>query len=554
MSSTPTSRNREAIRQRIELLLNFLASPDVINEGTKLQELSSYLNVSERTIRNFIKDLAEYGIIEELSAGVVRLSPKLINILDPTIQKNYDPLDHPSEINIYSPEVTNKTIEEFILSMEQIGDKEATWKKSLLKLTGSQTEVTNILKFLEKIESPLHDWELIKQQIETVDPAVIKDAKQRIMFHGYKLTYRILAKALPVSCVFFLAGVSNRTRPRAWWIHGVASLFPVLLSTSAHAVGFNGTTRVGKARKLVYPIQKTLKEEELPQLPEIEIPELITSYGDISEIPLRIASRLMATSQLYDIATQMLEECDEHIHYLFFNGTLFPHGFFYPGGQLTKIVPAYLKVLREVSKSFATFLRKASTEGTKVIGYSTVLKDIKFSSALFTYLQLPNLKMQDSMLMSQLLQDRDASCLFQRIEAGKPEFLSKQTYEFYLNIRDEIADIELLKMHGNDDIYQLQKEIASIVYQTSPPFKIQSIVDYSDQQGITVSMPPVSSKYSYPLQQPFVLREALNTAELNLWSLEQLFDRTIFELEAKIRSGLANLYNSSPIFNNENNS
>ena len=156
--------------------------------------------------------------------------------------------------------------------------------------------------------------------------------------------------------------------------------------------------------------------------------------------------------------------------------------------------------------------------------------------------------------MSQLLHDRDASCLFQRIEAGKPEFLSKQTYEFYLNIRDEIADIEVLKMHAQDDIFELQQDIASMVYQTSPPFKIQSIVDYSNQQGISVSVPPVTSKYNYPLQQPFVLREALNTAELNLWSLEQLFDRTIFELEANIRRGLANLYTSTPLFNNTNDS
>lgn len=535
------SRSRQDMRARYETLLNVLGAPDVAEEGLSLSGLAARLGVGERTVRNYVSELSDLGLVEIRRSGGVGLTRKVRRGLRKEDDPVDDPLDRPF-LNIFSPELGDKTVEEFLAVVEEQDQRVVPqWESRLLRLTRDDAEVERLREFLTKLDSPLLGWSEVREELRSLPPQEVLDPRGRIQFFGDRFVGGTVSPALPSDANLALGGVANRSKPKTWWIHGVAALFPVLLSTSAAEVRFNGVKAIGTPRFLTYPTQRTLREDDLPA---VEVPELFTSYGDLSNVPLRVAARLLATAQLFRAGADLVESADQPLDFLFINGTLFPHGYFYPDGSAGRTDAAYLRLLREVTDSYAKLIRQVRDRGTHVVGYSTTLRDTKFATTVLRHLGLRDLRIPDSVLMSQLLEDRAMSCLFKRVESGKPSMISKQSFEFYLNIRDQIADVEFIQLWESDDVQALQREVAQVVYVISQPL---TYTKPFQEYGVELVGTMARELGHRPNQVPFILQEAVASTDMHMNALERLLDQVSVDVEASIRGRIINLFDDVPI-------
>ncbi len=540
--SSATNRSRQEIRSRIEALLNILLLPEFIDSGLSYAELATKIQISERSIRNYIKELIQFSILEYTNDGKIKINSNLkAKFSSNTGHISIDLLSK-QEHNLFSPSFKDKSIEEFILSIENNIPPETDWTQKFLSLTNDEKQLASIEKFLKKIESPLLNWRTIVEKIKILDPHSLKDPSGRTILHGNKLIISQPKLILDTKKNYQLAGVTAKSKAKIWWIHGVASLFPVLLSTSGVATAFNGLKRIGKPLVINLPTQRTFEYPDLPN-PTIEFPELLTSYGDLTNIPLYLASRLLATAQLYETSALLMERSDTPIDYLILNGSLFPHGFTFPAGTTTRSDTAYLSLLRDVTNPFTKMLKLARDHGTQIISFSNQIYDKKFSQLIFNQFNYPQLIINDSVFSSQILLDQERTCLFQRIESGKPDILSKNSFEFYINIRSQISAVEFLKLNESDDIFVLQDLISKIVYTISEP--LISKQASSDQYELVSS--PYFDKISNPIHIPFVLQESADFAERQLILIERFLDQIASDLEQSIQEKLQKLYDDLPI-------
>lgn len=539
MSSGP-NRSRQEIRSRIETLLNLLLLSEYTEQGLSYSELATKIQVSERSVRNYIKELIQFSILEYTNNGKVRLHSVLREKLKPNFSQMSERDILSEEKHLFSSFFKDKSIEEFILAIEKNLTPDSDWSQKFLSLTNDEKQLESIEKFLKKIESPLLNWRTIIEQIKSIDPGTLTDPTGRIKFFGENLLVSSPKLILTEKPLYEIAGVTAKSKAKIWWIHGVASLFPVLLSTSAMSVSFNGIRRVGKPNIINLPTQKTF---EYPDLPNIEFPELLTSYGDISNIPLYFASRLLATAQIYEASALIMEQSDKPLDYLIINGSLFPHGFFFPDGSYSRTDSAYIALLRDVTRPFAKMVKIARDRDTQLISFSNHINDKKLSQMVFNHFNYPELIVNDSVFASQILLDQDRTCLFQRSESGKPDIMSSNSYEFYLNIRSQISSVEYLKLKESSDIFQLQNDISKIVYTISEPLK--------SGQSSSGQFEFVSNQFfsnsSNPIHIPFVLQESSFYAEQQLILIERFLDQISSDLEDTIKSKLRKFYDDFPI-------
>ena len=543
--STATNRSRQEIRSRIEALLNILLLPEFSESGLSYAELATKIQISERSIRNYIKELIQFSFLEYANDSKIRINSNLKAKFSSNINLMSVDVLSKQENHLFSPAFKDKTIEEFILSIENSIPTETDWTQKFLSLTNDEKQLASIEKFLKKIESPLLNWRTIVEEIKTINPQTLKDPSGRTLLHGHKLIISQPKLVLDTKRNYQLAGITAKSKAKIWWIHGVASLFPVLLSTSGVKIAFNGLKRIGKPLIINLPTQRTFEYPDLPN-PTIEFPELLTSYGDLSNIPLYLASRLLATAQLYETSALLMEKSDSPIDYLVLNGSLFPHGFTFPAGSTTRNDSAYLSLLRDVTTPFTKMLKLARVHGTQIISFSNQIYDKKFSQLIFNQFNYPQLIINDAVFSSQILLDQDRTCLFQRVESGKPDILSKNSFEFYINIRSQISSVEFLKLKESDDIFTLQDEISKIVYTISEP--LISKQSSSDQYELVSS--PYFDKISNPVHIPFVLQESANYAERQLILIERFLDQIASDLEHSIQDKLQKLYDDLPINSN----
>ena len=75
--STATNRSRQEIRSRIEALLNILLLPEFSESGLSYAELATKIQISERSIRNYIKELIQFSILEYANDSKIRINSNL---------------------------------------------------------------------------------------------------------------------------------------------------------------------------------------------------------------------------------------------------------------------------------------------------------------------------------------------------------------------------------------------------------------------------------------------------------------------------------------------
>lgn len=441
-------------RENIEKILGYLQELMLQDEKYfKIKDLADYLNLSLKMTVNYLKIFVISGTIQLYYGKRFSINREMLN---QHIKYNLDEQTIPI---LFSPNLKQMTLEEWVINVQKAKSHEILGKNYL------SSEKIN--KFFENIVErmindvlPINFCELA-EKLSKIDPSSIAD-KYNSHFKGKRVELR---GNFFINKNFTLRNSDNHTvlalahygRNKIWNIPSIGTLIPVLIST----VGFvkNYFDLVPQPAEYIYPEFNILEEEQLP------FHELITEFGSLRDLSVRLAVTLLAYASLYNHGSKIIDKYRDKLDYVFVQGSILPHNF---NVAVNYKDESFYEILKYCSNSFQKFVKSAFDYEIPIIGSLAYSTDSIISEILNkNFMDFPD-NINDTTLLSEILRSNDATCLIQDLTKRKPRPYQSQNWKFYLKKKTTIAKYEFICKNSLDPL-EIFNELAPFLQKIMLP-------------------------------------------------------------------------------------
>lgn len=432
------------------------------NAPLKAVDLARRMKLSVRMIRRYLSDLENLNLIVRSSEGTISLNREYVNYIEDSL--GYEP--------------TQLTLDDFIVFIDQA--------ESIFRLREKTVEV------LRKLKAPFSQVPKLRGKLIDTSPDLLSQSKNLI---GNKILYsKYVSNSLITSDILGISGTGKRELLR---IDAFLCIYLACSASAAWYVSIDRGKRTASPQPMIRPDLRKIRKNDVP------FHELFTEFSGLRRVGYGLVLNYMTQINLYKLGIEALEKYGNRIELFFRLGTLLPHGFLSP---LSDRDAAFRRLKFDFIDVFSSFRDLARNLGITVCSVVIDPRDHWFSDNVCKNLEesYSELELRDNILLSMIMEERDATCLISRPEKGK--FVSN-FYEFYMKNKNVVTKYEFLNL-GDKNPFDLQARIASIAYNTSSPYPFRYIPSPIDS-GM------MGSKREQ-LMAPFVAHEASHHAAIHL--------------------------------------
>ena len=432
------------------------------NTELKATDLAKQMKLSSRMIHRYLSDLEKLNIITRSPNGVITLNRDYVNFIEDSLG--------------YKP--AQLTLDDFMVIIDQA--------ETIFRLRDQAVEI------LRKLKVPLKQVPKLRGILIDTSPDLLSQGKNLV---GNKLLYpNYNSNSLITSDILGIAGAGKRTLLR---IDAFICLYLACSAAAAWYVSIRKGKRMQGSRPLYRPDIRKIRRKDVP------FRELFTEFPGLRKVGYGLVNNYLTQMNLYKLGIEALEKYGDNVELFFRLGSLLPHGFLSPFSDRDA---AFRRLKFEFLDTFSSFQNLAREFGVTVCGVVIEPRDDWFSSNVCRNLEdtYTELELKDNILLSMIMQERDATCLINRKERGK---IAENFYEFYLKNQNVVTKYEFLNL-GKEKPLDLQARIASVAYNISSPYPNRFYRSSFSLGG--------TSSQREQLMAPFVAHEASYDAMIQL--------------------------------------
>jgi len=425
-------------------------------------DLARKMKLSTRMIHRYLLDLEKLNLISRSPDGMITLNRDYINYIEDSLG--------------YKP--AQLTLDDFMVILDQAD--------TIFRLRDQAVEI------LRKLKTPLKQVPKLREKLINTSPESLLQRKNLV---GNKLLYpNYVSNSLITSDILGISGAGKRSLLR---IDAFICIYLACSAAAAWYVSIRKGKRIQESRPLCRPDIREIRKRDVP------FHELFTEFPGLRKVGYGLVLNYLTQINLYKLGIEALEKYGDKVEIFFRLGSLMPHGFLSPYSDRDA---AFRRLKFEFLDVFSSFQDLARNLGVTVCGVVIDPRDNWFSNKVCRNLEdaYSELELRDNILLSMIMQERDATCLINREERGK---IAKNFYEFYLKNQNVVTKYEFLNL-GEENPLDLQARIASVAYNTSSPYPYRFIRS-SLSLGGTFSQ-------REQLMAPFVAHESSHDAMIQL--------------------------------------
>ena len=409
---------------------------DLINQCFQIQTEYGYVDasllseksgLSDRLIRDYLKDLLNLGVLEYVSGGKYRLNKEAMTRI----------------LKIYEMEPYKQlTLEDFL-------------RPNLLRLSEAPTAIRDKLsRVIRKLNlNILFDKEIKR----TIKNSRINGSVKYIL--GGRFILPRPATRIPLNDMY-IPGSASAYLIKNYGLENYAVLSTVYLSAAAY-VGYYWRDILDNKKSTLRVVPDIINYSgREPYVPGDPFYELTTEFPEVIDFGRKLAARVLSQIMHYRLDISIIKDFGDKFEIYIRSGSLYPHGFVFQARKLNELQ-------EESTELFWKMVKIARKKNVLLVGLTYRMHDNIFTRAIKDFFSLDIAEVSDDNLLSLILDDGETTALIERgREKGRPEV--PNWYEFYMKIRQEILKLEFIARDNPWDDMELIRDLIYSAYSTRP--------------------------------------------------------------------------------------
>jgi len=400
---------------------------DIINQCFQIQTEHGYIDasllsertgLSDRIIRDYLKDLVNLRVLDYISSGKYVLNKEVMAQL----------------LGTYGTEpYIQLTLEDFL-------------RPSLLRLSDAPDMIRGkLFRVIKKLNLDLvFDRNIRKMLRETR----INGSVGHIIGGSFILPRA--ATMIPLDNIY-IPGSASSYCIRNYGIADYAVLSTVYLSAASY-VGYYRKNVLDKEKSVLRVIPDLIHYSgKEPYIPEDPFYEITTEFPEVLDFGRRIAARVLSQITHYKLDISIIEKYGDNFDLYIRTGSLHPHGFVFQAKKLNE--------LQDKSDDlFWKMVKIAREKNVLLVGLTYRIHDNIFTRTIKDFFNLNIAEVSDDNFLTLVLEEGDTTALIVRgREKGRPDV--PNWYEFYMKARNNIIKFEFIARDNPWDDMELIRDV-----------------------------------------------------------------------------------------------